>query len=233
MAITYGTITTDYDTSNPTVDGFNHDNGGADALIVVYIPLVDGGNGVTGVTYNSVSLTEIGVSDSNTNPSPEIWAGYLLSPASGTNSVVVTETTGPRAFVTYAIPVSGLDEADFPGAIATDSGTDVGTEVSSALTTETDGSDHFLVAGFRDGTNAPPLSPGTGMTELAEQASGTSTSSDLVVGLYYKTVATAGSSTATADASSSETNKGLSFEIKVGAGGGGSSASPAASMLGL
>lgn len=87
-------------------------------LILIVTTSEDNSNGsVTGITYNSVALTQIGtgvVSGSNT---VRMW--YLLSPATGTNNITITGSAGNTNMGVCAVSYTGVKQSSQPDASGT------------------------------------------------------------------------------------------------------------------
>ena len=83
---------------------------GTDRVLIV--GTVSNGNAITGVTYNSVAMTEL---DSNINFAGsldhQIW--YLIAPDTGTNNIVASTSGSQNIFVTAA-SYTGVSQTGFP-----------------------------------------------------------------------------------------------------------------------
>lgn len=98
--------------SNPT---YSHTCTGSDRLLTV--DALDQYSGVcTGITYNSVSLTSIGAtSTANQNANSR----YLIAPATGSNTVSVSYTTGGQHMWSASKSYTGVDQTSPIDAYAT------------------------------------------------------------------------------------------------------------------
>lgn len=221
MAIAYGTITVDTDTSGILGSfSFNHDNEGDDVL--TFVLTVNNPSStdmvMSSVQFDSVAMTQIGHHHHEQSNSPEVWIFVLSNPNSGLNVLSGTFSANPNSWVAGAQPVSGADATDPIGAVGEPADTTPVTSApSESVTIDTPNSDLLLFSALRDGTNAPPVSPGTDMTELDESSSGSSTAGDNVAWLGKRATGAVAAYTAAATYSSSERASWVAFELHIAA----------------
>ena len=164
----------------------SHTCGGSHRLLVVVFSGMRSALGswsVTGVTYNSTSLTQAAANESSgssRNVRTEVW--YLVNPPGGSSyTVSVSTSVTMQAFSLAAISLTGVDQTTPVG----NTGTDTGNKASYAASISTGTADAWLIggAGIRNGNRT--WSPDSGVTEIYERASGSDTTSDIVgCGLY-------------------------------------------------
>lgn len=132
MAITVDT-TTNPDTGGSTSSPYSwsHTCTGSNLGLFVITDCSSSG-GVTGVTYNSVTLTKVGSDFTLVDRIINLW--YLANPASGSNTIVVSFTGGFMRVA--AASYTGMAQNGQPEAQGQNSGT--GTSVSQAVTVATD-----------------------------------------------------------------------------------------------
>lgn len=227
MAVALGTETTSKGVGSggpyTSVGSVSHNNAGANVLLALIYGSVDGSFSVTSPQYNSVALTEIGVSSNTQDPGGCVWAGYLISPDSGANNFTATlvSSTGLiDSYVVVLIPVTGANTSDLIGVLQTESHINSGTSTSHTNTTESNNSMHLLAISMRDGVNPGDITGGDGATEKIDDQSGASAISDCTVWLGFEIIATAGSDTLSASWATSERRSAISFEIKEEVAGG-------------
>lgn len=120
---------------------FAHTCTGSDLTLVVGVMIGDSdntiGKTITGVTYNSVAMTSIGVTRGFSNTGTGIvYMFYLGNPATGANNVVVTFNTSLDAgdrVTSISSSYTGTDTASPLGGVAT--GPAAGETISAAVTT--------------------------------------------------------------------------------------------------
>ena len=126
--VTEDNQTDDFRQINASSHSFNHSVGATakNVILVVLIAIQDGvpasagaPASPTGVTYNSVAMTESAGVTSNANRA-SIW--YLANPATGSNAVAVTFGTTMDRFVCTAISFMGVDTSSPVETAATASG---------------------------------------------------------------------------------------------------------------
>jgi hypothetical protein len=112
---------------------WNHTVSGTNRLLIVGVSVFAVGT-VTGVTYNGVALTHISACDgTNGLYHTEIW--YLIAPATGTHSVVVTLSTSLTS-IASAVSYVGVHQTSPTEASSINQGT--GTPATDAVTTIAD-----------------------------------------------------------------------------------------------
>src|SRR5262245_53884091 len=114
-----------------TSQTWSHTCTGTDLYLKVGVS-IDGSTTVSSVTYNGVSLTQLGVADDGTaNTRSEVWR--LVAPATGAHNVVVTLAAAAK-FHCAASSYTGVHQTTPTGTVATATGnTQLATvDVSSA-----------------------------------------------------------------------------------------------------
>lgn len=134
---------------------FSHTTAGTNRLLFVCV--VTGNNSPT-VTYNSVSMTQIGTGVSNTGYYTHIF--YLAAPATGTNDVVITLGSGTNGILGLSASYTGAAQTGIPDSSNTGTLTD-STPLSVSTTTSADNS--WVVGCFGGSPNVDP-SAGTATT---------------------------------------------------------------------
>jgi hypothetical protein len=110
----------------------NHTCTGSKRLLVVGVTSQDTSTAdPTGVTYNSVSMTKAG-SVTNSNVTASIW--YLVNPASGENSIVVSVGFTANVLDIGALSLTGIDQSAPVGTAVTATGTSTTPSVTSNAT---------------------------------------------------------------------------------------------------
>jgi len=109
MALAIGTKTNNLTNAGAglTVTFAHTQNTGADGYLFVVTGITSGADGITGVTYNGVSMTLVDTRlTTSTSISIKTWR--LAAPATGANNVVVTFSSGPyNPLSTEAISFTG------------------------------------------------------------------------------------------------------------------------------
>lgn len=223
MALVYNTPTiTDGPSGSGPYSGpitFSHDNSGSGCLLVVIGTLRGGATQSTfTATYNSVSMTLIKKRSASFSLYPEAACFILENPAAGSNTVSVTTSASQDSYVIYAIPVDNYQSGDLTGT-GDDNVTGDSSSTSLTITTDEDGSDGVLIFVQRRPSTSLPLTPGSGVTELAEDSTGDTTQfNDASLGIFKKTQATAGNVTVDLTSSNSDRRVAFLFELKASAG---------------
>ena len=143
-----------------------HTCSGTNRALYVWTYARDLGVGdVTGVTYNGVALTQIGLTQADSNNDLKLWR--LVNPASGANNVVVT-ISGTRPISICIMSLYDVDQA-------TPDGTVVQNETLSVSSSLTD--TQFLISGVGVENSAEPAAPqftstGTNQTERLDNYNG-------------------------------------------------------------
>lgn len=118
-AIGVGNVSSAKNATDGTSLSWSHDAGsGTDRVLVVGISRRGSGGATASVTYNSVSMTQAVSSCTSFNECS--WVFYLVDPASGSNTVAATVTSGGLAG--GAITITGADTADPLDATGTNNG---------------------------------------------------------------------------------------------------------------
>lgn len=139
---------------------YSHTCTGSDLALFVFVT-VNTGQTCSGVTYNSVSMTEQGsyIQDS---AGPRTYAFYLLGPATGSNSISITVSGGNT--VGSAASYTGVSQSGFPDAYTTTAG-GITTSFTSTITTVA--SNAWIIASSRCGNGATLT--GNGGTVVRQQ----------------------------------------------------------------
>ena len=173
---------------------------GNERLLVVSV-MTDGNTDVTSITYAGVQLTQAIEQDSGaTGQSVEIW--YLKSPPVGTANIVVNFAgdTDPSAIT--GTNFTGVDQ-NRPIGATIGAGAATGTAISATLTTNSPNSVLFGAVSVQGGTSAP-FTPGPGVTEQWDAATGADLGTDL--GAWGGTLAVPSAGSATFSATSTTDN---------------------------
>ena len=120
---------------------------------------------VTGVTYNGVALTQIGLTQADDNNDLKLWR--LVAPATGANNVVVTNS-GTRPMSACVLSLADVDQV-------TPDGTVVQGATLSAASTVSDTQLYISFVGVENSAEpAPPqfTSTGTNQTERLDNYNG-------------------------------------------------------------
>ncbi len=87
---------------------WSHTCTGSDLVLVVGVSKRLHTVTVTGITYNSVALTQIRVDGPQALMTSELW--FLKAPATGANTIAVTLSGAPTRSVAGAISLTGVDQ---------------------------------------------------------------------------------------------------------------------------
>jgi len=115
MAIAFDAVSDGY--NNGTSLTFAHTCTGSDRFLVVGIKLY-GDNDITGVTYNSVSMTHIGTAVLAGEGSRAVLYG-LTAPSTGANNIIISRTSSNHILATGA-SYTGVSQTGQPEAFGTD-----------------------------------------------------------------------------------------------------------------
>lgn len=147
------------------VSTFSHTVSGSDRLLLVVVFGDDANNdNVTGVTYNSVSMTRLVASNPVGSGVRKVFIYGLVAPDTGTNDVDVSCTSYGGG------QVSGGVAASYTGVVSTAvsapdaTGTGSVTGGTDASVTLTAGTNAWMFVGIN--TAGPTVSAGTGSTEI-------------------------------------------------------------------
>ncbi|MBN1393176.1 MAG: hypothetical protein JW947_10290, partial [Sedimentisphaerales bacterium] len=206
-----GTVTTNLSSSARTSATFSHTvAAGNDRLLVVSV-MVRGNITASSVTYGGTALTRaVSQTSSSSGTTTEIW--YIVAPTVGTANVVVTFSASANPSAIAAINVTGADQSSPIGATGKNTAT-TGTSITMNITTLNDTS-LILGAATAYGGNTDPFTPGANITELWDNATGTSTTSDNGQWGGYKNAMTAGAYTFNTTSSASNDWTIAAVEIK-------------------
>lgn len=192
----------------------NHSCGGVQRLLVVVFTGMDNvavSWSVSSVTYNGVALTQVAAGEelgNNRAVRTEVWV-LVNPPAGSAYQVSLTPSVGLSSYSLAAISLSGVDQTTPTGVAGADNGNK--SAFSVGLTTTV--ADAWLIggAGIRNGTLS--WTPGSGVTEIYEQASGSNTADDVVGCGNYRVCTAAGAYTLAATASG--VNRGVMAGVEV------------------
>lgn len=149
---------------NAATHTFSHTCTGSDRILWV-LCWRRGGDAVSGVTYNGVSMTSLGTEifagSGSGNQYLSMW--YLGNPASGANNVVVTSSSGATEHIDGAVSYTGASATGIPD--ATNSLT--ATTQSNTSATVTSSADNCWALMFMRVDAATSVSAGTSTTRRA------------------------------------------------------------------
>lgn len=116
---------------------FSHTCSGTNRILLVFISQNSGVSSdvITGVTYNGVSMTRIGIS--TTGVSMTVYAYYLVNPTSGANNVVVSASVGTEYLRAISVSYKGALQSGQPEGFATNH-LAAATSITTTYTTTTD-----------------------------------------------------------------------------------------------
>ncbi|MFA5783729.1 MAG: agmatine deiminase family protein, partial [Phycisphaerae bacterium] len=185
-----GTVTTNTSNASRTSATFSHTVAAGDDRLLVVSVMFEGDDSVSSITYAGYSLTQATTrkSGSSSGCGVEIW--YLVDPPVGTASVVVNFGTSVVPSGITAVNFTGVDQSDPIGATA-GAYASSGTSVTTSITTENTNSLIFGAATGHGG-DTYPYSPGSGITELWDSRTGTSSYADAGLWGGEREAATAG-----------------------------------------
>lgn len=131
MAIAIDTSTYLWITNPGTNLTASHTCTGSNLVLFVWF-FTNGTNDVTGVTYNGVSMTQIGAIQCPGDRFTYLY--YLINPATGANNVSITASTGGWAISGIAISYTGCKQSWVPDASQTNTAT-AATSITNTVTT--------------------------------------------------------------------------------------------------
>lgn len=134
MAIAYDASSSVYNGTAATSHTLSHTCTGSNRVLVVGTRTYDA-NAITGVTYNGVSMTEVGTSVTLGSDAFRRW--ILVNPDSGANNIVASLSSSRRIEI-YAISLTGAKQSAQPDASATATGSS--TSATGSVTTVADNS---------------------------------------------------------------------------------------------
>ncbi len=124
---------------------------------------------VTGVTYNSVAMTQIGTTSSqgssSGNQTTSLW--YLIAPATGHNNVVISTSGSPFAIVSGSVSYTGANQTGQPDSYTVGSTTNT---TDYALSTTVVAANCWLIIASKNDGGIPGA--GTGTTSRVAGANG-------------------------------------------------------------
>ena len=154
MAIALDT-TTSSSSASSTSWTFSHTCSGSDRVLLVGFFKFGGGDSVTGVTYNGVSMTQLGkgVADA----SGYVYLYGLVNPATGANNVVASSSASVQWYG-EAVSYTGVDQTTpFPDTEAYNSST--GTSFTESITTSV--ADSWIILQGRNSVGGPTAGANT------------------------------------------------------------------------
>lgn len=192
----------------------NHTCGGVQRLLgVIFTGMKNGAVSwsVGGVTYNGVALTQVAQGEELGNSRAirtEVWV--LVNPPAGSSYQVSVTVGNLTAFSLAVISLSGVDQTTPTGA----AGADAGNKAAYGVGLTTTVADAWLLggAGIRNGTRS--WTPGSGVSEVYEQTSGSSTTDDVVGCGNYRVCTAAGAYTLSATASGADRGVMAGVEVR-------------------
>lgn len=108
MAIAFDSASNSGAQTTATTYNWTHTCTGSSLILVVSIgQRTTAGNTVSGVTFNTVALTQA-VGHNNGSRRGDIW--YLLNPATGAHSIAVTLSAAPTTSMAAAVSLTGVDQ---------------------------------------------------------------------------------------------------------------------------
>lgn len=134
----------------------SHTCTGSNRILIVGVWLPNSDD-LTGVTYNSVSMTQIAKKQTGTN-SEWLYLYYLVAPATGANDIVASQSSSSDIRV-RATSYTGAKQTDQPDASATNDSTSTITTLTTNLTTVADNC--WTVLFERNGCGSITASTGT------------------------------------------------------------------------
>lgn len=136
----------------------SHTCSGSSRVLIVHILTSEnmGGDIVTGVTYNSVTMTRL-TTATIASGLQRIYQYYILAPSTGANNITVSTSTNSQPSV-RASSFTGVKQSGFPDASTTNTAT-LGADLVCTLTTTADNCWTFI--GARSTANAFTAGSGT------------------------------------------------------------------------
>jgi len=161
IPIAFDSATSTVDTSgSATSVNWSHTTSGSNRALVVFVYNDDATDKVTGVTYDGVAMTRVGV---QSNASGQTVYGYLLlNPASGTHTVAVSASAGSNQLGGISSSYTGVKQSAQPDSSNTGGSGSTGSTFS--ISTTVVASNSLLVGAQRNQTDNQP-SPAGGATE--------------------------------------------------------------------
>lgn len=182
MAIAFDSATAMTGNTSVTSKTFSHTCSGSDRILFV-ISARQTAFTITGITYNSVAMTQVGTKATSYGNTIELW--YLVAPATGANNVVISVNSACNV-TGGAISFTGASQTGQPDASAT--GGDPTSAVSSYSPSVTSVADNcFAVCGMICASGAT-LTGGTN-TSIGSQPEVTHAGSAFIYSTAEKTPA--------------------------------------------
>jgi len=201
------------DTGSPPYT-LNHTCGGVQRLLVLVfsgIRLVATSWGPVNVTYNGIAMTLQATAEEIGNSRAVRTSVYtLVNPPAGASYQASVTTGGVTVHWSMSlISLTGVDQTTPTGATGADNGNKSG--YSASLTTSVPSAWLIGGAGIRNGTLN--WTPGSGVTELFEHTTGSSSTDDLTGCVVYRACTSAG--LYTLDATASGSNRGALGAVEI------------------
>ena len=150
---------------------------------------VFGNESVASVTYGGASLVKAIASAATGSNGVRAEHWFLVAPNVGTANVIVTYDSSVIADGITAVNFLGVSQTAPIGA-ATSANATSGNPTTNVTTLQADSIVYGVTADF--GGDTDPFSPGSGITEITDTATGTDTSSDIGLWGGYRPAATVG-----------------------------------------
>lgn len=188
MAITRDAITVASQSGNgSSTHTFSHTVTGSNTALFVFTN--DPGNGITGVTYNGVAMSQMALKN-GTGIGGTNYIYGMVGPATGTNNVVVTRSGTTGRITSGSVSYNGVSQSGLPDATNTNNANDAIT-----VTTVANNAAAVLLGdssngGMTNGTNTTTLDNSFGGGQWAFYESVTLTISP--AGAYSMTAASGG-----------------------------------------
>lgn len=132
------------------------------------------GGTLVGVTYNGVSMTQIGTAQSNNDGgggnSTHSYLFGILNPPTGTSTILATRTGSNDRLTIMAASYAGVSQSVAVGSLVNAQNTNNGTSVTGTLTTPVANCWPVMVTYYRTGT--PSAGTGTTIREPAQDGDG-------------------------------------------------------------
>jgi len=136
MALVHGDVASiahAHDLDGGTSATLSFDSAGGTVLIAGISQFTTAGSGTcTGVTYNSVSLTQLGTEETSDLVNKSLW--FLRAPAAGTNDLVATSDQSEEDITTVAVSITGAKSVN-TGNVEQSNATAVSSIADSVLNT--------------------------------------------------------------------------------------------------
>jgi hypothetical protein len=158
MAIAFDSASSKYESGTVSSTSLSHTCSGANRFLVVGVRTY-GGDYVSGVTYNGVAMTSVGVLTGGNLGTDRLRTYYLIAPASGTNNVVVSFSPDGRADV-VALSLTGALQSSQPDASGSATGSSA--TATRSITTATDNAWSVMAVSMNGASGA--FSTGTNWT---------------------------------------------------------------------